>query len=183
MPFFGNIFATTLTNTFKMKKHSLFFALAVIFSALFISSCGDNTPTTYDESQHIGIYTGKHALADSVALRTILEDPDLDVFFDDSLTITNGASTTDGKLVAVSKYLNGRSIEIDITKTSSNITPTSVGSLTFGPVVLNNVKLNAGSNAVWNSSITIANTNLVAAVDFGAITGIPVRINGVFTKQ
>ena len=166
-----------------MKKQSLFFTIAVIFAAFFITSCGDDTPTTYDESQHIGLYTGKHALADSVALRTILEDPDLDVFFDDSLTITNGASTTDGKLVAVSKYLNGKSIEIDITKTTSNITPTSIGSLIFGPVTLNNVKLNAGSNAVWNSTFSIANTNLVAAVDFGAITGIPVRINGTFTKQ
>ena len=81
------------------------------------------------------------------------------------------------------KYLNGKIIEIDLAKSTSNITPTSIGSLTFGPVTLNNVKLNTGSNATWNGSITIASTNLVAAVDFGAITGIPVRINGTFTKQ
>ncbi|HRG36724.1 MAG TPA: hypothetical protein PK355_10565 [Chitinophagales bacterium] len=166
-----------------MKKQTLLFTVAVLLSALFITGCGDDTPKTYDESQHIGIYTGKHALADSAALRTILEDPDLDVFFDDSLTITNGSSTTDGKLTAVSKYLNGKIIEIDLAKSTSNITPTSIGSLTFGPVTLNNVKLNTGSNATWNGSITIASTNLVAAVDFGAITGIPVRINGTFTKQ
>ena len=165
-----------------MKKQTLLFTVAVLLSALFITSCGDDTPKTYDENSYIGLYLGQHALADSNTLRAIPGLEDIDVFYSDSLNVTNGGSTTDGKIYAVSSYLNGKSIEIDIAKTSTNITPTLIGSLIFGPVTLTNVKVTSG-NATWNTDTTVVQTNLVASVSFGPIDVPNLRINGTFTKQ
>jgi hypothetical protein len=165
-----------------MKKSNLFFTLviALIVSSALLSGCGKPAATTYDETGYSGSFVGYHRLIDSANLSIL---GDVDFSFYDTLLVTNGTDLTDGKLYAKSSYLNGNTIEIDIAKTTSNITPKLIGTLVIGGTTLTEAKVGAGSNATWNTDKTTAMVRLTAGATFGVIVLPPsLRLWGDFTK-
>ena len=167
--------------TVFMKKQFLF-ALSAFFgiSVLLLSSCTPD-PVEYDETGYTGTYTGYHRLVDSANLTHLLGD--IDYSFLDTLVVTNGTSNTDGKIYAKSSYLGGNIIEIDISKTSSNITPKMIGTLNIESTVLTDAKIGSGSTATWNATKDIANVKINAGATYGVIVLPPsIRLWGDFTK-
>ena len=170
-----------------MRKQNKLF-IAVISTALFflfsISGCTKTTAVEVDESGYLGTYYGQHFLADSTTLRVIVGASAVMVY-DDTLLVTNGGSTTDGKVKAKSSLLGGNTIEIDVT--TGIVTPVFLGDVYILSTTLKNVKFNTGSTATWNAAKTNVTTHLNASVnyDFGGtlIPLTPVIINGVFVKQ
>lgn len=165
-----------------MKKQRLFLSIAfTAITSLFFIGCGED-PVVYDESGYPGTYTGYHRLVDSASLSPLLGD--IDYSFYDTLEVTNGSSNTDGKVYAKSAYLGGNIIEIDISKTSANITPKLIGTITIPPTTLTDAKIGSGSAASWNTDKTLVSVKLNAGATYGVIVLPPsLRLWGDFTKQ
>lgn len=165
-----------------MKKQNLFtrFSFAATLSVLFIYGCTPDEPKIYDETGYSGTYVGYHRLVDSASLSIL---GDIDFSFYDTLVVTNGTDSTDGKLFAKSSYLGGSTIEIDISKSSSNITPKLIGTIVVGSTILTDAKIAAGSNAVWNADKSAIQLKLTAGATFGVIVLPPsLKLWGDFSK-
>ncbi|MCC6584072.1 MAG: hypothetical protein IT271_10235 [Chitinophagales bacterium] len=168
-----------------MKKQTFFltFTFAAIVSAIFLSGCSKPVDPTYDETGYSGTYYGKHYLADSNSIRMIV-GADATMIYDDTLIITNGADSTDGKVNAKSSLLGGGTIEINTIGGAA--TPVFLGNIDVLGTTLKNTKLTSGKGT-WNGDKTQLTTHLVVNVtyDFNG-TDIPLtgfKINGQFTKQ
>lgn len=169
-----------------MKKLSFLLSLtfATIISAIFLSGCSKPVDPTFDETDFIGTYYGDHYLADSNFIRGIIGDPTATVKYGDTLIITNGSGTTDGKINAKSSLLGGGTIEINIE--TGTATPVFLGNIDVLGTTLKNTKLTSGKGS-WNDDKTQLSTQLVANVTYNFNgTDIPLngfKINGVFIKQ
>ncbi len=170
-----------------MNKNILFpslIAIAVI-AVLSISGCSKPTTTPVDESGYLGTYYGKHYLSDSQTIRGILNDPAAQMIYDDTLIVTNGSNSEDGKLNANSSLLGGSDIEFDVN--TGNITPVLLGNISILGTVLQNCKAKSGSTANWSSDKSTVTTFIAAAVTYNfngtPINLDPVSIKGSFTKQ
>lgn len=157
---------------------------AAALSVVFLSGCKKTDPIKYDESGYSGTYVGYHHL-DSVALSVIVGASN-DFSYWDTLTVTRGTDSTDGKIQAVSSLLNGKTIEIDLSKTSSNVTPVYFGTINILGAAIQNCKITSG-NATWDAGKATITTALVVTVDFpynGTLVNIPgLKLNGSFVKQ
>lgn len=155
----------------------------MLLTLVSVLGCKPTPDPTIDESSYIGIYYGKHYLADSVSLRTIVGNENM--IYDDTLEVTNGASATDGKVNAKSILLGGKTIEIDVS--TGIITPVYIGNITVLSTTLKDSKFNTGSIATWDASKTTVTTHLTATVTYvlGStdIPITPVIINGSFVKH
>ena len=167
-----------------MKKRFLLVPVVIFVTLLSLSGCGDDTPITFDETGYPGLYVGNHNL-DSVALKPLLGSGN-DWDYLDSLTVTFGTDSTDGKLKAVSSLLNGKTIEIDLNATTNNVTPVFFGDIEILGTTIKNSKITSGT-ATWNSAKNIITTKLFVTVDFPIGTGyvtIPgLKLEGSFVKQ
>lgn len=180
------ILAISLRATYKkhnMRKINLPLALCTLITLLSVFGCTEKPKPEIDESGYIGTYYGKHYLADSVSLRTIVGNENM--IYDDTLVVTNGASATDGKVNAKSSLLGGQTIELDVS--TGAITPVYIGNITILSTTLKDSKFNTGSTASWNSDKSVVTTHLTATVTYvlGStdIPITPVNINGSFTKH
>jgi hypothetical protein len=153
--------------------------------ALFLTGCNDDPKVTpIDESAYLGTFIGKHYLADSASLR-LLVGQDENMIYDDTLTITTGASTSDGIVSAQSTLLSGRSLEVNLA--DNTMPPKLLGDLTILSTTLKDVKVNTGSTASWGTNNASVTTHLAATVTYlfngSPIEKLPVTINGSFVKQ
>lgn len=162
-----------------MKTHTKFlvFTFSVLITLFSLSGCGSEGPEPIDESVYLGDYIGFHRLVDSVSLKPVLGD-DIDYSFYDTLKVTSGDDPTDGLIYALSGYLNGKKIEVDLRKTANNITPVLIGTVAIGDVTLENTKVNNGSNATWNDPKTSVNIKLNASVTI-KIGSVNVPVSGI----
>jgi hypothetical protein len=171
-----------------MKTHTKFlaFGLSALLMLSLLSGCEDEGPEPIDESGYLGDYIGFHRLVDSVNFYPVL-GTEIDYSFYDTLKVTSGADPTDGLIYALSGYLNGNIIEIDLSKATANITPVNVGTVLIGSTTLKNTKMINGSNVTWNDDKSIAFVKLLATVtvNLGG-TDIPisnVRLHGDFIRN
>lgn len=170
-----------------MKRENILKVLAagmILSAVLTIGGCSSKA-TTVDETGYIGTYYGQHYLADSVTLRTIINDSTATMVYPDTLVITNGTSATDGKVYAKSSLLGSSTIEMDVT--TGNATPANLGNIVILGTTLKNCKLNQGSTASWNTDKSNLSTHLAVSVTYNFngtdINLPPTTINGAFVKQ
>ncbi len=152
----------------------------VALTTFFSTGC---TPeeTTYDETGYTGTYVGYHRLIDSSALNPLLGD--IDYSFYDTLVVTNGTSTTDGKVYAKSAYLAGNTIELDISTSPSPITPKVIGTIQVDATTLTDTKIGAGSTATWDASKNNVAVKITAGATYGVIVLPPsIKLWGDFVK-
>lgn len=172
-----------LLKTKKMKRNKLFLIGAVVAALTTIFSTGC-TPeeTTYDETGYPGTYVGYHRLVDSASLSALLGD--IDYSFYDTLVVTNGTSTTDGKIYAKSSYLGGNTIEIDVSTSPAAITPKVIGTIQVDATTLTDTKIGSGSTATWDASKNNVAVKITAGATYGVIVLPPsIKLWGDFVKQ
>lgn len=169
-----------------MKKQTLFSLFLVIATTIVVSGCKDKTPDpTHDESSYIGTYYGNHYLADSFTISGLVEDPTATMIYADTFIVSNGTSTTDGKLSVKSSLLSANPIEVNIANNA--ITPVNMGNVSILGTTIKYTKINTGSTATWNDAKSLINTHLNVSATFNYDgTDIPlngITINGKFEKQ